>query len=550
MDAKKLHDFAEKTFAKKLGLVSLQQEIAMNFYPERADFTFQRSLGTDFAANLMTSYPLLVRRELGDQIGMMLRPTEKPWFHMAMIDERLMDNEVRQWIEWMTTVQRRAMYDRAAMFNKAEKQGDHDFAAFGQDAISAQLNRYANGLQYNCWHLRDMAWTENEDGAISAVFRKWKPGVRELRRLFPKTVSERTAAEAERDPMHEVNCIHMVVEGDLYDLTVHTPYTSVYYDIDHQTLLEAVPSFDTIYSIERWMTVSGSQYAFSPATVAALPEARLLQAMTYTLLEAGEKATNPPWALDQNIFRSDVAMYAGGLTWADFDGDARIQDHMQVMVHDKSGLPMGEKQQDRCQRIISDAFYLNALRPFNPSTDPQMTAFQAGQIVQDYIRKALPLFEPMEAERNGSICEMTFGRLLRAGTFGPTLVMPKKLRMAIAGKQIQFKFKSPLHDSIDQMKSTLFLQMKQLTAEAVALDQSAMDVPDAITALRDALTGIGVPAAWTRSETEVDARAKQKADAQQTAQFLQAAQGGADVAKTISESQKNVAAAQQPAMVP
>src|SRR6267378_6945650 len=168
MDAKKLYDFAERTFTKKLGLVSLQQEIAMNFYPERADFTYQRALGTDFASNLMTSYPLLVRRELADQIGMMLRPNEKPWFYMTTLDERLLDSEVRQWMEWMTTVQRRGMYDRAAMFTKAEKQGDNDFAAFGQDAISCQMNKNANGLIYNCWHLRDLAWIENEDGVIVA----------------------------------------------------------------------------------------------------------------------------------------------------------------------------------------------------------------------------------------------------------------------------------------------------------------------------------------------------------------------------------------------
>ncbi len=549
MDAKKLHDFAEKVFAKKGSLTTLHQEIAMNFYPERADFTYQRALGTDFAANLMTSYPLLVRRELGDQIGMMLRPTEKAWFYMTLLDETLMDHEVRQWLEWKTTVMRRAMYDRDAMFNKAEKQADHDFAAFGGDVLSVQLNRNANGMLYNCWHLRDLAWIENEDGKISGVFRKWKPSVRELRRLFPKTVSPKTEQTAKRDPMAEVQCMHMVVEADLYDMKVHTPYVSVYYDIDNESLLEAVPAWDTIYSVERWMTVSGSQYPFSPATVAALPEARLVQAMTYTLLEASEKATNPPWALDQNIFRSDIAMYAGGLTWADWEGDGKLADHLHMMSNDKSGIQFGEHQYDRSAKIIADAFYLNALRPFNPSTDPQMTAYQAGQIVQDYIRKALPLFEPMEAERNASVCELTFSRLLRGGAFGPTMVMPRKLRMALDANLVQFKFKSPLHDSIEQMKSNLFLQMKQLTAEAVALDASTVDIPDAVTALRDALTGIGVPAAWTRSESDVRARAAQRDEAAQTAQFLQAAQGGATVAKTISESQKNIAAAREPAQV-
>jgi hypothetical protein len=78
----------------------LWQEIAENFYPERADFTINRSLGTDFGAGMMTSYPFICRRDLGDQVGQMLRserlvlhgpdgclgaktPTAKAWLQWA-----------------------------------------------------------------------------------------------------------------------------------------------------------------------------------------------------------------------------------------------------------------------------------------------------------------------------------------------------------------------------------------------------------------------------------------------------------------------------------
>lgn len=549
MNAKQLYEFADRIFGKKLALTNLHQEIAMNFYPERADFTYQRSLGTDFAANLMTSYPLLVRRELGDQVGMMLRPNEKPWFYMSLLDESLMDNEVRQWLEWKTTVMRRAMYDKAANFSKAEKQGDHDFVSFGGDVLSCQMNKDHAALVYNCWHLRDCAWTEDENGKVNNFFRRWKPFARDLVKIFPKTTAKVVRDAATRDPTAETNCVHMVVPADAYDMKSHAPYASVFYDIANDVVLEETPSFDLIYSVERWMTVSGSQYPFSPAVVAALPEARLLQAMTYTILEASEKATNPPMIADQNIFRTDVAMYAGGLTWADFDGDGKLGDYLHLLTNDKAGIPVGVQQQDRCMKVIADAFYLNALRPFNPGSDPQMTAFQAGQLVQDYIRKALPLFEPMEAERNASICELTWGRMMRAGAFGPTLVMPRKLRQAIDNNLVQFRFRSPLHDSIEQMKGTVFLQMKQLTAEAVAMDPATRYIPDAVTALRDALAGIGTPASWQRSEAEVKELSDQRNQAEQTQQFLAAAQGGATVAKTISESQKNVADARQPAPV-
>ena len=48
------------------------------------------------------------------------------------------------------------------------------------------------------------------------------------------------------------------------------------------------------YVIPRWQTISGSQYAVSPAAVCALPDARLLQSMALILLEAGESRLTRP----------------------------------------------------------------------------------------------------------------------------------------------------------------------------------------------------------------------------------------------------------------
>ena len=42
-------------------LLSLWQNIADNFYPERAEFTLSRTLGEEFADHLSTSYPVLAR---------------------------------------------------------------------------------------------------------------------------------------------------------------------------------------------------------------------------------------------------------------------------------------------------------------------------------------------------------------------------------------------------------------------------------------------------------------------------------------------------------
>ena len=62
----------------------------------------------------------------------------------------------------------------------------------------------------------------------------------------------------------------------------------VYLDVANNHIMREHGTFSHGITLPRLQTVSGSQYAYSPCTVAGLPDARLLQAMTLTLLEAGE----------------------------------------------------------------------------------------------------------------------------------------------------------------------------------------------------------------------------------------------------------------------
>jgi hypothetical protein len=141
MNAKEIWEVGNNLFGKRTQLMTLWQEIADNFYPERADFTLRRSLGDEFAADLTTSYPLIARRDLGNTLGSMLRPTAKRGFTRARRTKRE-DIEARRWLEWSEEVMRRAMYDRKSQFVRACKEGDHDFAAFGQCVISVEFERH------------------------------------------------------------------------------------------------------------------------------------------------------------------------------------------------------------------------------------------------------------------------------------------------------------------------------------------------------------------------------------------------------------------------
>lgn len=539
-DARSLVERGARLFGQKGTLDTRNQEIADHFYPERADFTVMRDIGDEWADHLMTGYPSMVRRDLGNALGSMLRPRAKTWFHMGVARDEQIDHEGRQWLEWASGVQRRAMYDRVTNFTRATKEADHDFAAFGSPVLSVETNRRDMALLYRCWHPRDVVWCEDAYGAIGEVHRKWKPEARTLAQLFPGGLHPKVSESLAKEPYREIPCKHVVLRAESYDASrrFRTPWVSLHIDCENDHIMEERGSWSRVYVIPRWMTISGSQYAYSPATLVALPDARLIQAMTLTLLEAGEKAVNPPMVGVSEAIRGDLQIYAGGFTAVDREYDERLGEVLRPLTQDKSGLPFGLEMADRMSAMLREAFYLNTLS-LPPQGGPDMTAYEVGQRVQEYIRQALPLFEPMEYEYNGALCEETFETLLREGAFGPPDSIPESIR----GREIQFKFESPLADMVEREKGQTFLEAKAILAEALAVDPSAAALVDFPTTLRDVLGGIGAPAKWLRSPEDVEAMLRQQAEQQQAADMLARMQSGAAAAKDLGAAAQDFRAA-------
>jgi hypothetical protein len=490
-----------------------------------------RNIGQDFATNLMTSYPVLARRDLGNAISAILRPSGKKWLHIRTTDNwDKLGIEAKQWLEWAEARMLRAMHHRTSQWSRATKEGDMDFATFGQTAIQTSLNPTATGLLYRCWHLRDVAWQEDATGMVGTVYRRWKPTARDLVTLFGKDrVHPDTLRLLEMTPLTEVNVWHVIVPTAEcpYGKSINTPFKSVYFEVDKKHVIEEVGIYEQEYTIPRWQTVSGSQYAYSPCTVAALPDARLIQAMTGVLLEAGEKAVTPPMVAIQEAIRGDINVYAGGITFADADYDERSGDVLRPITQDKNGIPLGLNMTQDTRLMIAEAFYLNKLTL--PAQGQDMTAYEVGQRIQEYIRQAMPLFEPMESEYNAPLCDITFSKLMRAGAFGSPLEMPKELR----NQNIEFTFESPLHDASEREKGQRFIEAGQMLAAAQGLDQSSVHVLDAVTALRETLQAIGTPAKWLRSDAAVaDLKIKDQ-EQMQMAQTLATMEQGANVVEKL-----------------
>lgn len=538
---REVREIGDRLFSQRRSLLNLWQETALQFYVERADFTTSRHIGSEFAEHLMTGEPALARRDLANSLSSMLRPRGQPWFYARTKDETInKDQAAKTWLDHASDVIRNIMYNPKARFVRATKEGDNDFATFGQCVISIDLRRDRRGLLYRCWHLRDVAWAENDELEIDTVHHEWKITARDMAGRYPDKVAQAVKDCCEKEPFREIKCRRVLMPADDYDLATpsrsrKTPFVAILVDCENDVVLSEAPAKRINYAIPRWQTVSGSQYAHSPATVIALPDARLLQQITLTLLEAGQKAVDPPLIATREMIAGGVNMYAGGITWVDADYDERMGEVLRPLGIDAKGLNWGVDQHDRLKQIIDKAFFLDQLG-LPDLTGEKMTAFETRIRLEEYTRRALPLFEPMESEYNGALCDLTFEIAMEEGAFGSPFDMPQALR----GQEVQFQFESPIQAASKRANAQVFQQSAQLLAIAAQIDPNAVHDFDVRTAFRDALDGTGAPADWIVAREQADEIVQQAAEAAsqeaEMAQTIGAVNAGAEAAGKSGEA--------------
>lgn len=509
---------SDQIFKGHSTVISLFQTLAEHFYPERADFTVQRSGGSELADNLVDSYPILVRRDLCNAFSAMLRDGD--WFQIGIDGEP--DYQGRMWLEWATSRLRKIFYHRPANFTRATKEADHDYGTFGNAVLSVERNRKADGLLFRCWHMKDVAWTDGCDGRIESVSRKWKPTYYDLKRYFgEKTLHKNITEQISKDPFKLGDIHHLVIPSDMYDddqITERFPYVSIYLDVTNHHIIEKVGQRRPYYVIPRFQTIAGSPYAYSPATVAGLPDARTLQAMTFTLLEAAERYARPPIIATQKVIRGDIDLSPDGVTYVDDQYDERLGASLRTLQQDRGGWPIGMDMRERITDVLSSAFYLNKINL--PETSREMTAYEVAERMKQFRRENLPLFTPLESEYNGALCELAFDVCMDNGMLGSPYDIPESLQE----RDVIFKFESPLKAAEEEEKENQFRRTAQLLAEAAQFDPASSTNVNFDTALRDAIVGTGSPTKWLRSMEEV-IQSRQAQAMQQAA--MQIAESGA-----------------------
>ena len=504
---------ADEAFAKKSSLLNFWQQVAENHYPERADFTRESMATEDMTSQLYSSEPILFRREFCNFLGSVLRPSGRDWFGLTPSDIRLRKRKiprVEQALQDSRDVIRGLMYNRKSGYTRAMTVADNDYGTFGQCVGSVEEFPSLDGIRYRTWHLRDCAWLENFHGEVDTMFRKFKSTVRNLLAEGKKrgwNVSAKVSEKLEKSPNDKIDCMHVQMPLLSYDpkRKSQMEWVSIWYDITNKELLgvKDVPEFS--YFVDRWALLEGSQYAISPCVVCSLPDSRTLQVMVWSIMEAGEKAVEPPLIATHQAIIGGIDVRAAGVTWVDKTYDERNGEVLRAL--ELGGQPQfGEVLRQGMRENLNAAWFLNKL---NMPQNYDKTAYEAQRLHDEFLRASQPIIEPAMAERNGNHLEITMAIATRLGFLGTGKDLPEELR----GRDVDFIYDNPYEDARRQAMTFAYKATAEVNDIASKTKPEVMANMDHNQAYRDAILGVAPPN-WLKDVDEAEEEITEAEDEQ------------------------------------
>lgn len=502
----------ERAFERMQPMLRLYQAIAEIFYPERADFIGKITPGDERYWDIFDEEGMLLRRNLANQIGAMIRPRGQEWFKCKAFPRHLNKvDEVRVWCESATKITREVIYTATTNFTKAMTESDNDYVAFGTSVVTHTYSHDRKGLVFECLHPRDCAYYRNTDGQVSEMHQRMQLSLKQIDDMG--LVLTKDLLKLFKDnPHHEIEvrrCVYPVERyGGEKELPRSAKYAVMYIAVGVKQELKAKsgknPFFRTWpFWVREWSSVSGEPSGRSPCTSVALATGRGLQQAGMAIIESLEKLVNPPLIAPDDGIASEVQIRANGITYYDTTLDYGSRSPIEALPVGRPDFGMEYAEERR--QFLARAFLQNIIN--FPGISKEMTKYEAQRLWEQYMRDAAPVFEPLEAD-NGRLLEGIFERIYDAdgpGKSGGYAPPPEELYEA----EVKFDFDTPLSAAYSRLEFEKAAEAHEYMMGRMQLNPGVVDLVDQDEMDRAAL-GAVVPQVWVRAKKDVEKTREEK----------------------------------------
>ena len=488
------------------------QQLADYMLPRKADITKKRTQGDKRTELIYDGTAIHAVELLASSLHGMLTSPSTPWFALRFRNPQLQrDDRANEWLELCLD----QMYQA---FNRSNFQQEihelyYDLVVFGTAALYVDADQ--EGLRFNARHIAEICISENAQGEVDTVYRKFKMTARAMAQRFGEEVlPTQVVKDLKHEPYKEHDIVHAIYprQESKGALAKDKPVASIYYTCDSRQMLSE-GGFDQFpFMVPRFNKDSVSSYGRCPA-MNALPDVKMLNKMSEVTIRAAQKQIDPPLMVPDDGFMLPVRTTPGSLNFYRSGTRDRLEP-LQIGANNPLGLNMEEQRRN----AIRQAFYVDQLLM---AQGPAMTATEVLQRNEEKMRLLGPVLGRLQSELLQPMIDRSFALLLREGMLPPA---PEELQ----GQNIDIEYVSPLAKAqrLTDLQSMLrgFEVMMQVAEIAPVMDY--LDSDKLVQYLVDVT---GIPARVIRGQEEVEQirRQQQEAEAaaaQQEQQMMQAQQ--------------------------
>lgn len=536
----------EQLFSERAVFEQHWREIAERILPRANHFRTNRQPGDKRTEWVFDATAGLALERFAAAMESMLTPRTQRWHRLRVSDPVLQDDaEVQAYLDEVTQVLFAARYSPHANFASQAAECYMSLGAFGTNCLF--IDDSLRGIRYRSVHLSEIFIAENHQGVIDTVFRKFDMTARQAAQRFGvDKLSDTQKQAAEKSPERLFPFLHAVHPRTDIDYGRKDfrgmPWASCYINMESRQTISEGGYNRMPYAIGRYTTNPKEIYGRSPA-MTVLPDIKMLNEMSKTVIRAAHKIVDPPLLLQDDGALQAFDLRPGALNYGGVDEQGRQLVHpLQTNARVDIGLDMMEQR----RKVINDAFLVTLFQILVDA--PQMTATEAMLRAQEKGALLAPTMGRQQSEFLGPMIEREIDILARAGALPR---MPDKL--AEAGGIVDVEYVSPLNRAQRADEGVAIMRTLEAVTPLAQIDPRVMMVFDPEAVARELAEINGVPVKVMRSKEQIAAMEEAKAQAAQAQQLLAAAPVVGKTVRDLAQAQSLASAAppqQAPAIFP
>ncbi len=554
LECQRILDFHQGLEQERKQYEALWRDCATYIDPNADDFgaESERRQGAKKGEKVFDNTAIMARDRLAAAHESMLTPRNAKWHGLkASITALNEDEQVQEYFEAVRDRIFAARYSPKANFSSQIGAYYQCLDTFGSGAVFVDEN-IGQGLRYKALHLGELYFSEDFQGRVNCVHRKFTLTAKQALEAMKAGRFESLPPEiirAANDPSRKLerfwflHCVYPNGEPGFgaYQGRNSWAFSSTYVAMDFSHACGESGYRTMPYAVGRYITGPRETYGRAPG-MTVLRDIQMLQEMNKTAIREAQRLADPPMFLSGQPGTTPFSMRPGALNHGMIDP----QSGRPLAQSFQSGADLSamlELIQDRRQSV-NDAF-LVTLFQILLEKPPNMTATEALLRAQEKGVLLAPTMGRQQSEFLGPMIEREIDILTEAGEFDD-LPMPDVMREY--GSGVEIVYDAPLNRLMKTDEAVGILRTVESLAEPAKVDPTVYDVFQWAKVARTLAEANGAPPSVLNSLEEMDEIKKGR---EQSQAIEQAAVAGPAIGQTIKDiTQAQATAASTPRPIP